>query len=766
MKLALVTIAGTMLGLILFLTGCQTGDSVPEKVIGTEELTQFVDPFIGTGGHGHTFPGATTPFGAVQLSPDTDNNGWDWCSGYYTTDNSIMGFSHTHLSGTGASDLGDVLVMPTRGEIKYHAGEKSNPDSGWRSRFSHDAEGAEPGYYWVQLLDYGIKAELTATANAGFHRYSFPETAQAHITFDLFHKIAGSDVKDSEIKILDNSTIAGYRSTAGWAPLRFVYFVAKFSKEFISSRIYNYVRDGETISQDHIKAQKIKGGMGCVVSFETKNNEAILVKVGISSVSYEAAERSLNAEIPGWDFDEIRKQSKALWNQELNKIRITGTPKIKEIFYTALYHTMIAPNEIADDQGYYIGPDHRVRKSNPNVFYSTFSLWDTYRAAHPLFTLIQQDRVPGMINSMLESFKGNQFLPLWTLWGDETNCMIGNHSVPVIVDAFLKGIGGFDAETAYAAIKTSLSNDHFFSPWTLYDRTGYLPVDKEEQSVSRTLEFCYDDWCAAQMAKALGKTDDYGFFLNRSRYYRNLFDKRTGFFRGKNNDGSWKTPFNPYAIDWSSYTEATAWQYTWYVPQNVPDMIALMGGKELFSARLDSLFKVTSEIEGEQLDISGMIGQYAHGNEPSHHIAYLFNYARQPWKTQSYVREILATQYNNTPDGLAGNEDCGQMSAWYVFSALGFYPVNPCGGIYAIGSPVIDTARIQLGTGKIFTITTKNQSEQNRYIQSAALDGEPYNNSWISHKDILSGRTLVLVMGDTPNILWANTAVSVPPQME
>jgi predicted alpha-1,2-mannosidase len=482
-------------------------------------------------------------------------------------------------------------------------------------------------------------------------------------------------------------------------------------------------------------------------------------------VSREAAQRALTAEIPHWDFDRIRRETKAVWDGELNKIKIQGSRKTKEIFYTALYHTMIAPNEIADDRGNYIGPDHKVRGADSGMFYSTFSLWDTYRANHPLFTLIHRDRVPGMVGSLLESFKGNGFLPLWTLWGDETNCMIGNHSVPVIVDACLKGIGGIDREVAYRAVRTSLTEDHFFSPWTLYDAMGYLPADLEGQSVSKTLEFCYNDWCAAQMAKALGKTDDYRFFLKRSESYRKLYNPSTGFFRGRNADGSWKTPFNPYAIDWSSYTEATAWQYSWYVPQNVPDMIRLMGGDRRFAAKLDSLFHVSSEIVGQQSDITGLIGQYAHGNEPSHHIAYLYDYARQPWKTQAYVREIMDTQYNNTIDGISGNEDCGQMSAWYVLSAMGFYPVNPCGGVYAIGSPAVDGAVLDTGNGKTFTITVQNQSPANRYIQSATLNGQRLDKSWISHEDILRGGTLVFRMGSKPNRGWASAENSVPPSL-
>jgi predicted alpha-1,2-mannosidase len=733
------------------------------KSAAAEGAVDFVNPFIGTGGHGHTFPGATTPFGMVQLSPDTDNKNWDWCSGYHYSDSSIMGFSHTHLSGTGASDLGDVLVMPTVGDILYIPGDKSIPGSGWRSRFSHDAEGAEAGYYWVDLKDSGIKAELTATPNAGFHRYTFPRSDQAHIVIDLYHKIHGEDVKDSEIVVINDSTVAGYRSTSGWAPLRFVYFYARFSKPFSESSIYTRTGDGKAESRTWQKEMKSGGGMGCVVSFKTGQGESILLKVGISSVSRDAAERAVDAEMPNWDFDGIRKSAKAAWDRELSKIQIEGERTTKEIFYTALYHTMIAPNEIADDLGNFIGPDHKVRKADSGVFYSTFSLWDTYRANHPLFTLIHPDKVPGMINSLLDSFKGNGFLPLWTLWGDETNCMIANHSVPVIADACLKAIGGFDREAAYQAVKTSLTRDHFFSPWKLYDTVGYIPADREPQSVSRTLEACYNDWCAAQMAKLLGRTRDFQFFVNRSQSYRRLYDSSTGFFRGRNTNASWKTPFNPYSIDWSSYTEATAWQYTWYVPQDVPDMIRLMGGRDRFVLKLDSLFRVSSQIVGQQSDITGLIGQYAHGNEPSHHIAYLFDYARQPWKTQFYVREIMATQYNNTIDGIAGNEDCGQMSAWYVLSSMGFYPVNPCGGVYAIGSPVVDSAAIHTAGGKTFTVLVQGQSPSNRYIQSATLNGRPLDKSWIRHEDILRGGILVFKMAGKPNKRWASAEGSVPP---
>ena len=738
--------------------------SGPDPAKGTRPV-DFVKPFIGTGGHGHTFPGPARPFGLVQLSPDTDNKGWDWCSGYHHSDSSIMGFSHTHLSGTGCGDLGDVLVMPFVGEIRYTAGDKAVPGSGWRSSFSHDAEEAEAGYYRVDLKDDGIRAELTATANAGFHKYTFPASGEARILLDLYHKIHGEDVKDSEIHFVDDSTVAGYRSTSGWAPLRFVYFYARFSRPFQDSHIYTRIGEGKTQSWGAMRRLKSGGGMGCVLSFKAGAGETVLMKIGLSAVSGEAAKRALDREIPDWDFDRIRRESRDAWDRELSKIRIKGSQKTKEIFYKALYHTMIAPNQIADDQGNFIGPDHKVRKADSGRFYSTFSLWDTYRANHPLFTIIHQDRVPGMIQSLLDSFKGNGFLPLWTLWGDETNCMIANHSVPVIADAFLKGIGGFDPEEAYQAVKTSLTEDHFFSPWTLYDRVGYLPADREVQSVSRTLEACYNDWCAAQMAKKLGKTGDYRFFLDRSRAYRKLYDSSTGFFRGRNTDGSWKTPFNPYAIDWTSYTEATAWQYNWYVPQDVQDMIRMMGGPDRFAEKLDSLFKVSSEIEGHQSDITGLIGQYAHGNEPSHHIAYLFNYTGRPWMTQSYVREIMETQYNNTLDGISGNEDCGQMSAWYILSSMGLYPVNPCGGVYAIGSPAVDEAVIDAGGGKTFRISVRNQSAQNRYIQSAALNGKPLDRSWISHGDILRGGTLEFKMGAKPNKKWASSEGGVPPQL-
>jgi putative alpha-1,2-mannosidase len=987
------------------------------------QAVDYVNPFIGTNGHGHTYPGASVPFGMVQLSPDAGIFDWDWCSGYNYSDSMLVGFSHTHLSGTGCADLGDILFMPTIG--------MTNPDSLVRSRFAHQQEHAEPGYYAVKLLTHNIGVELTATERAGFHRYIFPKSDSACMVVDLGY---GNDDTPLEttLKIESPTEIYGSRISAGWAKEQHIYFVAEFSKPFSSSlTTVNGKLQDDKIS---IEGKTVKA----MLFYATKSDEPLLIKVGISPVSVEQARKNLTAEIPDWNFDGIKKAARQAWQKELDVFDVTGKSEAdKETFYTALYHTMLAPTLFCDVDGQYRGGDGKVHQAKGFNNYCTFSLWDTYRAAHPLYTIFQPKRVPDMINSMLAFYRDGGLLPVWPLTGNETWCMIGYHSVPVIADAYFKGFKGFDPNEALEAMKKSafqnrrgleyynlvtprpldeklaelrtesvapglvedtvLAKDHpvlkgwtksisgepitYHSSypyvtqaliaratsgdmavewqsepfpvsktpitlmwaaglatgkgghrfdlyvngekwlsfnaaldtsrlqWTVkaangaeltfvpqrrdrYDdlfgnmyltvpaalqksgqpltlravgekgdspdwymtfehaveeavrvepeyalatdhgqqfqflkvmvehpapvvpavitlngksvrtpdlKTGlnvfeipieavqtatpmkvsvnvggtfvakeltvtpvvpydYIPADKEHESVSKALEYAYDDWCIAQMAKSLGKTDDYDLFSKRALYYRNLFDPTTGFMRGRNSDGSWVTPFNPRygTAKQPQYTEGNAWQYTWYVPQNVPDLISLMGGQQKFAQKLDSLFvqSPVSDDEGAPPDVTGLVGLYAQGNEPSHHIAYLYDYAGEPWKTQEIVHRICRDYYTDKTDGLCGNEDCGQMSAWYVFSAMGFYPVNPADGTYQFGTPMFDKVSIHLDNGKTFTVTAKNVSDKNIYVQSVTLNGKPYDKMFITYKDIMNGSALAFTMGPQPNRNW------------
>lgn len=726
-------------------------------LVNGQSLIKYVNPLIGTSAHGHTFPGPTVPFGMVQLSPDTDYDGWDRCSGYNYNDSSILGFSHTHLSGTGVRDMNDLLLMPTMGKIDWFSGSRQKPNEGYRSPFSHRNEKATAGYYSVLLDDYKIKAELTTTAHVGVHRYTFPAGKEANIIIDPIQETLKEniwntgEVRDVELNIVNDSTVEGFIYSTGWAPRQNFYFVMKFSKPFYDFGVMGW--DTNYVSKTRYKNDRMTKAY---VRFDTKAGESIVVKVGVSSVSKEGALNNLNAEMPHFDFDKAKQQCQALWESQLSRIKVETTEAQKETFYTSLYHTCIAPNVISDVDGQYQALHHHDnRKATGKGYYSTFSLWDTYRAANPLYTFTNPDKVPDFINSFLDFYDDRGFLPFWPLWGNETYCMIGNHAVTVIVDAYLKGIKGFDAERAYKAIYSSSMKPSSKSEVDVFHQYGYFPTDKiGMDAVSKTLEHAYNDWCVAQMAKALGKTDDYNYFMKSSQAYKNVYDSKTGFMRGKKSDGNWdnKEPFNSYKFEPRFYTEATAWQYLWYVPQDVNGLISLLGGNEKFTQKLDSLFKVSSKIEGERGDISGLIGQYAHGNEPSHHIAYLFNYAGKPWMTQYYIDKILKTQYDNSPAGLCGNEDCGQMSAWYVFSLMGIYPVNPATGIYNIGSPRVESATIAGANGKSFTIKTKNYAASNCYIQSAKLNGVTFNKLTITHQEILAGGVLELVLGAKPNM--------------
>ena len=735
------------------------------------KFTSYVNPFIGTGAvdqnslSGSNFPGPTMPFGFVQLSPDTQANPDNPASGYDYNDKTIIGFSHTHLSGTGVADLFDILLMPTTGEIKSVPGEAATPGSGYRSRFSHTQESARPGYYQVMLQDYNINVELTTTEHVGLHRYTFPKSENAHVVIDLDHSLDkkrnywSCKVIGAEIKIIDNRTIEGYRILTGWAKLRKVYFHAEFSQPIISSVLFNgrtpYANIG-VINGANIKA---------ALNFDTQAQQQLLVKVALSPVSIENARQNMKAELPEWDFDKVVNQADGQWEKELSKIEIEGTPVQKQIFYTGLYHAFTQPNNMADVNGDYQASDLTIKNAPDKKHYSTFSLWDTYRAAHPLYTLIQPERTADFINSMMRQYDTYGYLPIWQLWGDENYCMIGNHSIPVIVDAAFKGIKGFDLEKAYQAIKGSSITDHQGAPFAVWEKYNYIPEDLQSQSVSITLEMAYDDWCVAQLAKKLGKMDDYQHFMKRSSYYENLYDAQTGFFRAKNRKGEWLSPFNPLQYGGNGgnpFTEGNAWQYLWYVPQNVPNLIKLEGGNKLFTEKLDTFFTL-KDLPGEvNGNASGFIGQYAHGNEPSHHVAYLYDYAGQPWKTQYYVAKVLNELYNNSSSGYSGNEDCGQMSSWYIFSAMGFYPVNPANGIYALGSPVVKQASIKLENGKTFIVSTQNVSALNCYIQSVKLNGKPYSNAYITQNDIAKGGKLEFVMGDKPNKNWGVKPENAP----
>lgn len=708
---------------------------ISAKLFSQELLTQFVNPFIGTDGHGHTYPGATVPFGMVQVSPDNGTEGWDWSSGYHYSDSLIKGFSHTHFSGTGIGDLCDVLLMPA---------VQKDPQAKYSSRFSHDQEEAAPGYYRVKLLSTGIDAELTATPRAGFHRYTFPKSSDAKIILDLGHRLNWDSPSESRITVVNAKTITGYRFSRGWAPNQKIFFVMKFSKPFRS----NFTGNDSIL---HKNRNTTTGrGAKAVFEFTTSGNEQILVKVGISGVDIDGAMKNLDAEIPHWNFETIRAEATERWEQGLSRITITTNDRAaKETFYTALYHTMLAPVLYQDIDGRYRGGDDSIHTAHGFTNYTIFSLWDTFRAAHPLFTIIHPERVNDFINSMLAFSRESGYLPVWNFHANETYCMIGYHSVPVIVDAYVKGFRGFDADEAFTAMLKTAAKDMLGLNW--YRQYTYVPSDLEVESVSKTLEYAFDDWCIAQMAKMLNRNDDYKYFSERAGYYRNLFDTSSLFFRGKTADGLWREPFDPYSIHhrMNDYTEGNAWQYSWFVPHDVEGLIRLNGGRERFIERLDSLFEQTTSLTGAHIspDVSGLIGQYAHGNEPSHHIAYLYSYAGAPWKTQERVREIMTTKYNNTPAGLCGNEDCGQMSAWYVLSALGIYPVNPAAGEYVFGSPLFESAEIQIGE-KVLKIAAPNVSPARSYVHSVTLNGNVLSGMFVRHEELKKGVELEFEMSD------------------
>jgi len=733
----------------------------------SDDLTKHVKIAIGTGGHGHTYPGATVPFGMVQLSPDTFNDGWDWCSGYHYSDSSIMGFSHTHLSGTGASDMLDFLLMPGTGPAKTKPGSRQNPGEGYRSRFSHEEETAEPGYYSVLLRDYNIRAELSATERAGIHRYTFPQSESSHFILDLVHGYGNAPILWAELKIDGNDTIVGGRSVKGWAPGREIYFAMQFSKPFDSVEI---VSDEKRL--DPAVRQAKGSALKCLLHFHTGEAEQILVKTGISPVSAEGALKNLRAEIPGWDFDRVRRDAHAAWSKNLAAIRITtSNDRHQRIFYTALYHMMLAPTLFDDVDGQYRGMDGKIHQLPAGLHnYSTFSLWDTFRAAHPMYTLCRPERVPDFVSCLIrmanESPAG---VPIWPLQAEETFCMTGYHSSSVVAEAFTKGFQGIDFSKAYPPFRKRAMEDDYRGLGH-YRRLGYIPCDKEEESVSKTMEYSYDDWAVAHIARAAGAVEDSKLLIERCRNYENLFDPSTGFMRSRLESGEWAEPFDAtemgYSKKWRDYTESDPWQTTFTVQHDPAGLIQLFGGREAFLAKLDGLFAASSELPPDAPpDIAGMVGQYAHGNEPCHHMAYLYSYAGAPHKTQALVRKLMELEYDDQPDGLAGNEDCGQMSAWYVISALGFYAVDPVSGNYVFGSPLFDRAELDLGNGHKLVIETRRASPSDQYIQSITLNGKPHSKLWFSHADVANGATLVFTMGSKPNPQFGTSLEALPPSL-
>ena len=726
-----------------------------------KEYTDSVNVFIGTGGHGHTFPGATLPHGMVQLSPDTRLFGWDACSGYYYDDTSIMGFTHTHLSGTGIGDYGDILFMPVVGEKPLIAGTAENPDEGYRPRFSHEQESARPGYYQVLLQDDSINVELTATLRAGLHRYTYPKTSDARLIVDMEPTIHGHQHPVTQIRVVNDSTIAGMKYTVGWAKRHYVYFYAVFSNPF-DYKLYSgteYQSDSTSVTGNTAKA---------VMSFRNLPADGrVLAKVGISSVDEEGARLNVEAEIPNWDFEGVMKQANTAWNEALGKIDIeTSDNDSRTVFYTSLYHAFIQPSLASDVDGRYRTMGHEIKQDASYTNYTVFSLWDTFRAAHPLYTIVTPEQNQAFIRSLLRKYDEGGILPKWELASNETGTMIGYHAVSVIADAMMKKQCDFDVKKALeACIRSSVYDTTGVTP--MMDRQilngklmpvsikyknelGYIPCDKVGGSVSQGLEFAYNDWLIAQMMKEHNRKDLYDKYMELSRNYRNYFDPETKLMRGRLSDGSWITPFDPASVQRpSNYVEGNAWQWAWFVPQDVEGLMELVGGQKSFEAHLDTLFTTSSELTGDPnaaADVTGMIGQYAHGNEPSHHIPYLYNYAGAPRKTQALVDHILRTLYHNDPNGLSGNEDVGQMSAWYALSAMGFYSFCPGRPVYEIGRPIFDKVTIHLSNGKDFVIQAKNNSVENKYIRSMKLNGEDLAEPRFSHFDLMKGGELIFEM--------------------
>ena len=712
-----------------------------------EDLTQFVDPRIGTGGHGHVFYGANVPYGFIQLGPTSIPQSWDWVSGYHVSDSTVIGFPHTHLSGTGIGDLHDINVMPVVGEVTYSRGDASSYETGLWSYSDRSKEVVTPGYYRTHLSRYNVDVELTATKRVGFHKYTFLGNESPAIVFDMVNGGCWDKTTEAVIRVVNDSTVSGYRYSKGWADDQRVFFRAEFSRKFDNV---------EFIVNDSVKEGNMAKGaqLFARVNFAAGNQEPVYMKVALSPTSEEGAQLNMQTELSGWDFEKTIANAKAAWNKELNKVKVYTTDEAsKKIFYTSLYHTLFAPSEFCDVNGDYYGADKQMHKGEGFVNYTTFSLWDTYRAAQPLMTILHPEKMSDIINTMLHIHQQQGKLPVWHLMGCETNCMVGNPGVPVVADAILKDIKGFDTELAFKALKeSSMLPERGMEHRIEY---GFIPADKMTEAIAYDMEYAIADWAVAQAAQKLGKQEDYEYFLKRSKSYKNYFDASTGFMRGKMLDGSWRTPFSPYASSHrdDDYCEGNAWQYTWLVPHDVEGLVECFGSKEAFVNKLDSLFLANGDMgEASSPDISGLIGQYAHGNEPSHHTVYLYTLVGQPWKTADRIKEILHTMYTDQPDGLSGNEDVGQMSAWYILSSFGFYQVEPAGGKFVFGYPNFDKVEIAVPAGK-FVIERENKGQQNNYIQGIVLNGTEYKKPWIEYADIMKGGELKFLMGDEP-VVW------------
>ena len=713
---------------VLFLFASCTKNEIPDL---PPPLVSHVNPFIGTDGKGKTYPGAALPFGMIQLSPDNGRNGWDWISGYFYPDSIIAGFSHLHLSGTGAGDLYDISYLPVSGPLKKAKLDDIARHETVYSRFSHERENASPGYYQVYLEDYKVDVELTVTDRTGLQKYTF-ENDDAQVRLHLGYTRNWDSITESYVKVINDTTIIGCRHSVGWARDQKVFFTSVFSSPFT----YELSESGEKVEGDSINGKNIL----LALSFDTKE---VMVKTGISSVSTENAILNLASEQKGFDFEQVLQMALARWERALQKVQVQASPDNMAQFYTAMYHSMLAPTLFSDVNGQYKGTDGKIWQTDKHPRYSTYSLWDTYRALHPWLTIAAPEQVEPLLHSMLQFYDEHHLLPVWNMQGSETNMMIGYHAVPVLADAILKGIP-IDEAKAYEAMKASAMQDEFGIK--AYKELGYIPYDEGSWSVSKTMEYAYDDWCIAQVAKHLGHEKDYDYFMGRAVNYRNHHDSASGFFRAKSKDGNWKEALDPLAYHPEDYCEANAWQYYWYVPQNVGDLIQLSGGADSFEEKLDQMFSL-QQAEGETPEwISGYIGQYVHGNEPSHHVPYLYQYVDAGHKTQQRVRQIMDELYTTQPNGLAGNEDCGQMSAWYLFSALGFYPVNPANGQYILGSPEVEDAVIHLPNDKTFYIKTKNQSKENVYVKSVSLNGKKLDNFYITHQQIMEGGELIFEM--------------------
>lgn len=712
-----------------------------------EDLTQFVDPRIGTGGHGHVFYGANVPYGFIQLGPTSIPQSWDWVSGYHVSDSTVIGFPHTHLSGTGIGDLHDINVMPVVGEVTYSRGDASSYETGLWSYSDRSKEVVTPGYYRTHLSRYNVDVELTATKRVGFHKYTFLGNESPAIVFDMVNGGCWDKTTEAVIRVVNDSTVSGYRYSKGWADDQRVFFRAEFSRKFdnVEFIVNDSVKEGDMAKGAQLFAR---------VNFAAGNQEPVYMKVALSPTSEEGAQLNMQTELNGWDFEKTIADAKAAWNKELNKVKVyTADEASKKIFYTSLYHTLFAPSEFCDVNGDYYGADKQMHKGEGFVNYTTFSLWDTYRAAQPLMTILHPEKMSDIINTMLHIHQQQGKLPVWHLMGCETNCMVGNPGVPVVADAILKDIKGFDTELAFKALKeSSMLPERGMEHRIEY---GFIPADKMTEAIAYDMEYAIADWSVAQAAQKLGKQEDYEYFLKRSKSYKNYFDASTGFMRGKMLDGSWRTPFSPYASSHrdDDYCEGNAWQYTWLVPHDVEGLVECFGSKEAFVNKLDSLFLANGDMgEASSPDISGLIGQYAHGNEPSHHTVYLYTLVGQPWKTADRIKEILHTMYTDQPDGLSGNEDVGQMSAWYILSSFGFYQVEPAGGKFVFGYPNFDKVEITVPAGK-FVIERENKGQQNNYIQGIVLNGTEYKKPWIEYADIMKGGELKFLMGDEP-VVW------------